>query len=171
MTHRLFLDLENRDALIGQEFETYIEKLSQDFKDGFKEGVLFCEDVANRPELYGQSAAPQIKELSDEEEQMILSIWEKLQPQLFANAQENMNNEPVAWMTDDGVFDYYPDQSLYVNKQTVVPLYTHQTKTMTDEEAAGIGLHLFRIGEATSTKDGIRLVRLIESLMNTEKVN
>ena len=43
-------------------------------------------------------------------------------------------NEPVAWMTDEGVFEYYPDQRLYVNKQKVVPLYTHPAKTLTDEE-------------------------------------
>ena len=54
----LFIDAENRDELIGQEFETYLEKLSQDFKDGFREGVLYCEDVAKQPTLYGQDAHP-----------------------------------------------------------------------------------------------------------------
>ena len=54
----LFKDAENRDELIGQEFETYLEKLTQDFKEGFKEGVLFCEDVARRPALYGQDTHP-----------------------------------------------------------------------------------------------------------------
>ena len=60
----LFKDAENRDELIGQEFETYLEKLTQDFKEGFKEGVLFCEDVAKRPALYGQDTNP-VKELTD----------------------------------------------------------------------------------------------------------
>jgi len=62
----LFKDAENRDELIGQEFETYLEKLTQDFKEGFKEGVLFCEDVARRPALYGQDTHS-VKELTDEE--------------------------------------------------------------------------------------------------------
>lgn len=44
-------------------------------------------------------------------------------------------------------------------------------KTLTDEESAGIGLHLFRIGEAISIKDGIRLVRLMEGLMNIKKAS
>jgi hypothetical protein len=57
----LFNDDENRDELIDQEFETYIEQLSQDFKDGFREGVLFCEDVARKPELYGQYIHPAIQ--------------------------------------------------------------------------------------------------------------
>jgi len=62
----LFTDAENRDELIGQEFETYLEKLTQDFKEGFREGVLFCEDVAKQPALYGQDTHP-AKTLTDEE--------------------------------------------------------------------------------------------------------
>ena len=63
-----------------------------------------------------------------------------------------MNNEP----------DLYSEDGF--------PLCTSpQLKDLTDEEFAGIGLHLFRIGEATSIKDGIRLVKLIVELANIKK--
>jgi len=88
-----------------------------------------------------------------------------------------MNNEPVAWVEEDNInmngyeFDF---QFVAFNRKPKseadwVPLYTHSCKDLTDEEYAGIGLHLFRIGEATSIKDGIRLVKLIVELTNIRK--
>lgn len=90
-----------------------------------------------------------------------------------------MNNEPVAWIKKKeigymevtkkcGAKDYATNLGL-VPEDDDIPLYTHPVNELTDEEYAGIGLHLFRIGEATSIKDGIRLVKLLIELTNTKK--
>ena len=72
-----------------------------------------------------------------------------------------MNNEPVAWMTDEGVFEYYPDQRLYVNKQKVIPLYTHPAKTLTDEE----------IIESLAELEHEQWMTWADTIMQTEKIS
>lgn len=82
-----------------------------------------------------------------------------IKPLAYINVEERKLEwaEPMTWNTPT------------IAKMDKIPLYLHPVKELTDEEFAGIGLHLFRIGEATSIKDGIRLVKLIFELANIRK--
>jgi hypothetical protein len=69
--------------------------------------------------------------------------------------------------TDD-VAKYHYNKGHEDGRKLAIP---NPVKALTDEEYAGIGLHLFRIGEATSIKDGIRLAKLIVELTNIKKAS
>jgi len=50
-----------------------------------------------------------------------------------------MNNEPVAWMREDGVIAFHKQKEVDSQGFKWFPLYTHPTKTLTDEEIDSIG--------------------------------
>jgi hypothetical protein len=45
-----------------------------------------------------------------------------------------MNNEPVAWMREDGVIAFHKQKEVDSQGYKWQPLYTHPAKTLTDEE-------------------------------------
>ena len=45
-----------------------------------------------------------------------------------------MNNEPVAWMREDGVIAFHKQKEVDSQGYKWFPLYTHPAKTLTDEE-------------------------------------
>jgi hypothetical protein len=45
-----------------------------------------------------------------------------------------MNNEPVAWMREDGVIAFHKQKEVDSQGFKWIPLYTHPVKTLTDEE-------------------------------------
>jgi len=45
-----------------------------------------------------------------------------------------MNNEPVAWMREDGVIAFHKQKEIDSQGYKWQPLYTHPAKTLTDEE-------------------------------------
>ena len=45
-----------------------------------------------------------------------------------------MNNEPVAWMREDGVIAFHKQKEVDSQGFKWIPLYTHPAKTLTDEE-------------------------------------
>jgi transcription initiation factor IIE alpha subunit len=58
-----------------------------------------------------------------------------------------MNNEPVAWMREDGVIAFHKQKEVDSQGFKWIPLYTHPAKTLTDEEILEIvrlGLDEFR---------------------------
>ena len=45
-----------------------------------------------------------------------------------------MNNEPVAWMREDGVIAFHKQKEVDSQGYKWQPLYTHSVKELTDEE-------------------------------------
>ena len=49
-----------------------------------------------------------------------------------------MNNEPVAWMREDGVIAFHKQKEVDSQGFKWFPLYTHPAKTLTDEEISQV---------------------------------
>ena len=49
-----------------------------------------------------------------------------------------MNNEPVAWMREDGVIAFHAQKEVDSQGYKWQPLYTHPVKELTDEEIDNI---------------------------------
>ena len=50
-----------------------------------------------------------------------------------------MNNEPVAWMREDGVIAFHKQKEVDSQGYKWQPLYTHPVKELTDDEIVDIG--------------------------------
>ena len=61
-----------------------------------------------------------------------------------------MNNEPVAWMREDGVIAFHKQKEVDSQGFKWIPLYTHPAKTLTDEEIKKVWMR-----RPVNTADGV----------------
>ena len=71
-----------------------------------------------------------------------------------------MNNEPVAWMREDGVIAFHKQKEVDSQGYKWQPLYTHPVKELTDEEIVWLWCDCEKDGtEATYIKFARAILR------------
>ena len=73
-----------------------------------------------------------------------------------------MNNEPVAWMREDGVIAFHKQKEVDSQGYKWQPLYTHPAKTLTDEEIYACFHQYFVLGEPKPTHYELEYEDLID---------
>ena len=75
-----------------------------------------------------------------------------------------MNNEPVAWMREDGVIAFHKQKEVDSQGFKWIPLYTHPAKELTNEEISDIRDEFF-------APDGCNIYTFAKALLKKAQEN